>query len=439
MPHHGVLAATALAVVFTRSWATAPPLSDAMAAPVEQPITNMKQLGPLITQVEQAEPLITAMEQTKRMTPHVEQVTSLILAHETPFFFVGHGTFADASRLCVAHGAELPMPETKLMKELFQAEIDAALLVGNLSHTWPSNTVWLGGVWDHEHGTWEWADGTYVPDGEKIIHESHDTHHNPEPKLCQLITGAWEDSEPENKFGVICEDPTWEAPSTTTTTSTYKVHVGAAIGGSLGAAGLLVGGLLGGLLVTTTTPAPWSDPHNFKGFANPLAMDVPTTTDVVVTIADNERRWLDVLALCTLLVLVAVIGAFACLWKGRKNSQLPWKPGIARSRAGELEGGLEGDDSELELMSSEDAAVPARAKDLVAVSSSVPPPAAQYASRIPMAWNLAQAVQSVPRLMWQQQVPRDASYTQVGQFEPTAPVTYTCVTSPVPYSRVGFP
>jgi len=128
----------------------------------------------------------------------------------TTYVFAGFGTAFEARQKCRGYDG-LPMPKTPGEQTALQAAVDAALTSGNLSRHWPSNTIWLGGQWNITDTAWKWDDGHAIAGGDpNSKHElphigaSSESLQHAESWLCMVLTGTWEDSRPDHKFGILC-------------------------------------------------------------------------------------------------------------------------------------------------------------------------------------------------------------------------------------------
>jgi len=127
--------------------------------------------------------------------------------------FSGFATADEARNLC-GEGTRLAMPKSKEDYDAMLAALSDAMGQGFLGQHFPSNTIWLGGMWSPSQQSFAWDDGTAIPDdwfhwGEGQPSESG-SDHGKEPWLCMLLDGKVHDSEPHFQFGVMCEEG--EAP-----------------------------------------------------------------------------------------------------------------------------------------------------------------------------------------------------------------------------------
>jgi len=137
--------------------------------------------------------------------PPTAAAPTAVGAHQR-YSFVGYATADRARGACAQHG-RLAMPETEAERRALQQAVDAAMASGNMSQTWPRNTIWLGGQWNSASRRWVWDDGRETTTinwaaGQPSAHAEQDR----EPWLCMVADGHVHDSDADYLFGVICQE-----------------------------------------------------------------------------------------------------------------------------------------------------------------------------------------------------------------------------------------
>lgn len=92
------------------------------------------------------------------------------------------------------------------MEELSEA-VKQAVKAGEMSETWPQDTIWLGGRWNARMHSWIWDDGSPI---DIKLHwgpgqPTATSDQTREPWLCMVNGKDIHDSDPPYSFGVFCQ------------------------------------------------------------------------------------------------------------------------------------------------------------------------------------------------------------------------------------------
>ncbi|CAK0809176.1 unnamed protein product [Prorocentrum cordatum] len=103
-----------------------------------------------------------------------------------------------SAKVCEQRGGRLASPRSGEERSALQGALDAAQADGKLSHTWPRNTIWLGGEWNASSERWEWSGGAPVDHFNWAADQpSSKGHQESEPWLCMVLSGETHDSKDE--------------------------------------------------------------------------------------------------------------------------------------------------------------------------------------------------------------------------------------------------